>query len=161
MKVFNQSSTRALQIIQDEEYLDDIDFDEIKRQKRESSFFENHSQTDFNKKHSVLLEDFRKTLEENQVLWDDENEIVDTEIVTRVKRQSGNFLYFNSTINDIDSLIDPLRNLYNAANATYQQQFCNQMSEYSQRSKLEELGNCNISSSLYPFTVPSVPPFLG
>ena len=34
--VKNELLHRALEIIQDEEYLDDIDFDEIKRQKRQS-----------------------------------------------------------------------------------------------------------------------------
>ena len=34
--VKNELFYRALEIIQDEEYLDDVDFDEIKRQKRQS-----------------------------------------------------------------------------------------------------------------------------
>ena len=67
MKFIHQLSNRALQIIQDEEYLEDIDFDEIEEQKQESGFFENYTQTDFNKKHSMLLKAFRTTLEENQV----------------------------------------------------------------------------------------------
>ena len=81
-------SNRALQIIQDEEYLEDIDFDEIKEQNQESSFFANYTQTDFNKKKSVLLKAFRTTLEENQVLKPDKK------IVSRVKRQ---ILYSNLT----------------------------------------------------------------
>ena len=40
----NKLFDRALQIIQDEEYLDDVDFDEIKRRKRQSPFTKNQSE---------------------------------------------------------------------------------------------------------------------
>ena len=44
----NEMLCRALEIIQDEEYLDDVDFDEIKRRKRQSLFTEYQSEDKIN-----------------------------------------------------------------------------------------------------------------
>ena len=56
----NELFGRALQIIQDEEYLDDVDFDEIKRRKRQSPFIKNQSE-------DKTMEVFKEGLNRNEM----------------------------------------------------------------------------------------------
>ena len=56
----NELFGRALQIIQDEEYLDDVDFDEIKRRKRQSPFTKNQSE-------DKTMEVFKEGLNRNEM----------------------------------------------------------------------------------------------
>ena len=52
---------RALQIIQEEEYLDDADFDQIKRRKRQSPFTKNQSE-------DKTMEVFKEALNQNETV---------------------------------------------------------------------------------------------
>ena len=81
---------RALQIIQDEEYLDDVDFDEIKRRKRQSPFTKNQSEV---KIISETMEAFKDA---------PKNEEVETSKIQihREKRQ----LMTNITLNSLNDL---------------------------------------------------------
>ena len=56
----NEMLCRALEIIQDEEYLDDVDFDEIKRRKRQSPFTKNQSE-------DKTMEVFKEGLNRNEM----------------------------------------------------------------------------------------------
>ena len=87
----NELFGRALQIIQDEEYLDDVDFDEIKRRKRQSPFTKNQSE---DKMISETMEAFKDDL--------NLNEIVETPkiLIHRGKRQ----MTVNTTLNSLNDL---------------------------------------------------------
>jgi hypothetical protein len=88
----NELFGRALQIIQDEEYLDDVDFDEIKRRKRQSPFTKNQSE---DKMISETMEAFKDDL--------NLNEIVETSkiLIHRGKRQ----MMVNTTLNSLKSAL--------------------------------------------------------
>jgi hypothetical protein len=60
--VENELFYRALEIIQDEEYLDDVDFDEIKRQKRQSP------DQNEDKINSETIEAFKKALNLHEIV---------------------------------------------------------------------------------------------
>ena len=76
----NELLGRALQIIQDEEYLDDVDFDEIKRRKRQSPFTKNQFEDEII---SETMEAFKEALKLNEIV-----EIPKIQI-HREKRQVG------------------------------------------------------------------------
>ena len=78
--VKNKLFYRALEIIQDEEYLDDVDFDEIKRRKRQSPFTKNQFEDEII---SETMEAFKEALKLNEIV-----EIPKIQI-HREKRQVG------------------------------------------------------------------------
>ena len=87
----NELFGRALQIIQDEEYLDDVDFDEIKRRKRQSPFTKNQSE-------DKIISDTMEAFKDDLHLY----EIVKTPKIQihRGKRQ----LTVNTTLNSLNDL---------------------------------------------------------
>ena len=137
---------RALEIIQDETYLDEADFDEIKRQKRQSP------DQNEDKINSETIEAFKKAL--------NLHEIVEMQKLqsNREERQ----IMVNTTFTSLDDTIS-------AIPEEVRQQFCDLVSaEFfggTLRSTLESNFSCSFFSSAasdaFPLTVPSVLSFQG
>ena len=90
--VKNELFYRALEIIQDEEYLDDVDFDEIKRQKRQSP------DQNEDKINSETIEAFKKAL--------NLHEIVEMQEIQN-HREQRQFMV-NTTFTSIDDFISAI-----------------------------------------------------
>ena len=158
--VKNELFDRALEIIQDETYLDEADFDEIKRQKRQSPSEEYQSE---NKINSETIEAFFGALNLHEVV-----EIPKMQI-HREKRQmmTINITNFNS----LDDIIDALRAIPEFEEV--RQQYCNLASAEFMggtfRSTLESNVSCSEAATaageagfnIFPITVPSALSFQG
>ena len=150
---------RALEIIQDEEYLDDVDFDEIKRQKRQTSFTEYQSEDKINPK---TIETFQEALNLNEIV-----EIPKIQN-NREKRQ----LMVNTTMNSLDDIFSALlgkvhtnMDLPYAVPKEIRQQFCDLVSAEFFRGTLKSTLQSNLSCSAakvsFPATMTSVLSFQG
>ena len=146
---------RALEIIQDETYLDEADFDEIKRQKRQSP--------DENRINSETFEAFKKALNLHEIV-----EMPNVQI-HREKRQMNTFDFMvnSTTINSLDDIIDALRAIPEFEEV--RQQYCDLASaEFfrgSFRSTLESNVSCSEADTAaetgFPVTLPSALSFQG
>ena len=148
---------RALEIIQDETYLDEADFDEIKRQKRQSP--------DENRINSETIEAFKKALNLHEIV-----EMPNVQI-HREKRQMNTFDFMvnSTTINSLDDIIDALRAIPEFEEI--RQQYCDLASAEFFGGTLRSTLQSNFSScsetatvagtAVFPITVPSVLSFQG
>ena len=136
--VKNELFDRALEIIQDETYLDEADFDEIKRQKRQSPSEEYQSEDEIN---SETIEAFFGALNLHEIV-----ELPKMQIY-REKRQMTTIDATN--FNSLDEIIDALRSIPEFEEV--RQQYCNLASaEFfggTFRSTLESNVSCSESCS--------------
>jgi glutamate mutase epsilon subunit len=141
--VKNELFYRALEIIQDETYLDEADFDEIKRQKRQSP------DQNEGKINSETIEAFKKALNLHEIFE-----------IQKIQnhREQRQIMMVNTTLTSLDDII-------NAVPEEQRQQFCDLVSaEFfggTLRSTFQSNFSCSASSTTFPLTVPSVLSFQG
>ena len=132
---------RALEIIQDETYLDEADFDEIKRQKRQSP------DQNEDKINPETIEAFKKALNLHEIV----------EMQKLQSHREERQIMVNTTFTSLDDIIS-------AIPEEVRQQYCDLVSaEFfggTLRSTLESNVSCSASAT-FPLTVPSFLSFQG